>query len=173
MAINFQIKRPLSAAELIQLTPGVKVVTYDELHNLKNIDDILLPAKKCYILYFNAENYGHWTCIFLDKNVLNFFDSYGGSPDNYKILQNIPIDILERKHQMNSSLSKLMIESRYPKINYNNIRLQGHDSSTCGRFCAVRLMNSNMNDKKFEKYVKSFGVSPDEFVTVYTEELLN
>ena len=35
--ILHKINLPLSAADLIKLLPGIKIVTYDELHKIKNI----------------------------------------------------------------------------------------------------------------------------------------
>jgi hypothetical protein len=159
--ILHKINLPLSAADLIKLLPGIKIVTYDELHKIKNIDDILYPSGKCVILYMNGENFGHWTCLYVSSpspglagdSILNFFDSYGGKPDNFKILQYIPNDIVMRKHQDFSYLADLMRNSRYKKLSYNDKRLQGPHTSTCGRYVALRLI-VDCSDDEFEKFLR-------------------
>jgi hypothetical protein len=166
--INQQLQRPLSGADLIRLNPGVKIVTYDEFHKLSDIDQILEPTGKVIILILSAENSGHWVCLFRYKGILNFFDSYGGIPDNYQLLEHVPIEILIRKQETYSWLSHLMINSRYKKLSYNSHRLQGPDVSTCGRFCTIRLWVYWMSDDEFYKMMNKF-INPDVLSVLITQ----
>ncbi len=165
--LSEEINRPLSADELMKLVPGAKIVTYDELMHLNDIDEILYPLGKCFILYMIGENFGHWVCLYLKKGVLNFFDSYGSNMDNFKVFENVPNEILVKKNETYSWLSQLMKDSRYPKINYNHLRLQGVDTATCGRFCALRLL-SDLSDKKFYEFMNSTDYTPDAFSVILT-----
>ena len=175
--INHKVNSPLSASDLMKLCPGVKIVTYDELHKLRDIDEILHPLGKVFILYMNGESFGHWTCLYVREGILNFFDSYGGKVDNFSIFKYIPNHIIERKHQEFNYLADLMLHSRYNRLSYNDIRLQGSNTATCGRYCALRL-TMDCSDEDFAKFCrgkkpkseiyKKYHFTPDMYVTYLT-----
>lgn len=171
-----EMKRPLSAYELLKIAPGAVVVTYDELHKARDIDELLGPDDKMFLLYLTDTNFGHWCCLFVNgKNhdTLNFFDSYGGHPDNLNIIDHIPNNILTIKHEDKSYLSNLMINSKYKNLNFNPYRLQGPSTSTCGRFCALRMGYDKLSDKKFDELVNGTFYTPDAYVTVITQKYLD
>lgn len=53
-------------------------------------------------------------------------------------------------------------------INYNGHKLQGPETSTCGRWCALRIWLSHLPNNQFYRVVKdtarSFMLTPDEMV---------
>jgi hypothetical protein len=166
------INRPITGSEMMQLLPGVPLITYDKLKHMRTIDDVIGPKKMAVILYMLAQNYGHYVCIYVRNNKLCFFCSYGSNPDNLRIFQGVPADILIAKNETFSWLSRLMLDSEYPKLSYNDIRYQKANTSTCGRHVAVRLWNLKLDDDKYDKFINSTKFTPDELVTVLTENIL-
>lgn len=172
--INQKIHSPLSASQLLKcVEKGVRIYTYDELHKINNIDDILYPKNKVFILYMNTENEGHWTCLYVRNNdTLCFFDSYGGMVDNFKMMQYVDKEVILKKHQDKPYLAYLMLNSRYKKLDYNNYRLQGKNTSTCGRYCIMRLTFPNKTDEEFRDMLNGheihMKIEPDILVTILT-----
>lgn len=156
----------LSDSELLQLLNGkTNIITYPELINYKDIDQILHPYGSCILLFESEPNYGHWCAIFKRNNkTLEFFNAYGGFPDDslkyvpehYKIIsnQNVPY------------LSFLLYNSKY-NLEYNEHRFQKreNDIRTCGRWCAVRILLKHLTLNEFYKIFKKDG---DNLVTLLT-----
>ena len=74
----------LSSDDILKaLDSKVKIIQYPDISKYKTIDNLLAPYNRVVILYLTTKNYGHWVCIFKNKNnQIEFFDSYGIKPDN-------------------------------------------------------------------------------------------
>lgn len=149
-----------------------KLVLYPDLIKYNSIDDVLGKYGMCTLLFEAKKNYGHWCCLWkLNKNIVSFFNSYGGYPDDS--LEYIPEHFAEISNQNYPYLSILLDKSPY-KLTYNEYDYQkkGSDIKTCGRHCAVRLICREMTDNEYYNYVKLFckkyKINPDEFVTLLT-----
>lgn len=145
---------PLSGKEMISLTKSLtgyepNMISYSDLKNYESIDDVL-KNDMCIILYESMPGYGHWTCIFKDpiNNEIEHFDSYGYTPD--KELSFVPKKINNQLGQGFPLLSKLLVNSPYD-IRYNHFKFQGKDSSTCGKWCILRLFLRSLNEYQFKK----------------------
>lgn len=171
-----KINYSLSSVDMVKLNPGVKIVTYDELSKIDDIDELLYPSGKLIILYMHNDAGGHWTCLFVRNGELHFFCSYGYKPDT-KQLDNVPIEVLKEYDETNSQLCRMMIKSRYKKLFYNSDKFQASDEdiTTCGRWCTIRLYLAEQSDEMFKKQIKKFcnetKLEPDEMVTKLTSEL--
>lgn len=146
---------PLSGKNIIQLVKEYtgkvpNVLTYKDINNYSNIDDLLINDM-CVILYEQMPGIGHWTCIFKEGNEIEHFDSYGYPPDDELNFNNEDINIL--LGQGAPVLCKLLAISPYD-IRYNNFKYQGKDSSTCGRWCILRLIFKKYDEYKFKKIMK-------------------
>jgi hypothetical protein len=93
------------------------------------------------------------------------FDSYGIFPDNE--LNWVTPDFKKVSGQQHTHLLRLLLNSEKP-IAYNNVRLQGKGTSTCGRWCILRHKNRHMSNEQFCDEVKndcsSMKMNPDQFV---------
>ena len=99
----------------------------------------------------------HWLAVYMDENRdLEFFDSYGQDPEQYRLVY----DFLKRNGQN--------------KWKENRKQLQGPLSSTCGQFCLYFLL-WRCRGIKFEKIMSGFDESVhtnDFMVTTFVNSLL-
>lgn len=173
MTSSQRIAHSLTGSEMAELNPGVKIITYDELKHVTDIDELLHPAGKLIILHMQGANYGHWVCVFVRDNTINYFCPYGLKPDSKKYT-NIPDDVYVESGQIFSLLSELLIDSRYKKIMYNEVPYQELNDkvNSCGRWCTVRLWLSNIGDKLFKKFMFYFE-DREELVMLLTDNVLS
>jgi hypothetical protein len=164
------MSKPISSDDISQLMDGkVKIISYSQLKQFKNIDELLEPFGKVVILYESKKNYGHWTCLFVNPvdNTLNFFDSYGIFLDDE--LEHVPENYKKKSgYGYVPLLSILLYKSGYP-VNYNHFKLQGRGNhiNTCGKWCVLRLINSDKNEYEFAKpllKMRKKGINLDEFL---------
>ena len=137
--MNEEISKSLSGIEILNLMDNkCNLVQYSDLHNIKSIDELLGPHKKCVLLYHTSANYGHWCCVWEYNNTIFFFDSYGGVVDSQ--LKFLPRDLKQELNSNHNYLIKLMYDSG-KKVEYNQHDLQSRKLgvNTCGRWCVNRL----------------------------------
>ena len=167
-----ELQRPLSGSEMVELLPHTLVLTYNELPNYTDIEDLLGESRQFVIMYMTADRSGHWCCVFVSESrpdTLQFFCSYGSPIDSKRIFQFVDMEVMIRQNQLYNFLSELMINSRYPHITYNNLRLQGRNVATCGRYVTLRLWLKNLDNTEFYRVLKYSKHTPDELVTLLTE----
>ena len=137
--MNEEISKSLSGIEILNLMDNkCNLVQYSDLHNIKSIDELLGPHKKCVLLYHTSTNYGHWCCVWEYNNTIFFFDSYGGVVDSQ--LKFLPRDLKQELNSNHNYLIKLMYDSG-KEVEYNQHDLQSRKLgvNTCGRWCVNRL----------------------------------
>lgn len=188
---------PLSSGEIIDMLPGIKIVTYDELHAIDNIHELLKPNGAFILLYMLKPGFGHWVCVFTstygapvegisksgvryakynyDKdNCINFFDPYGWRPDSRQVFQNVDPSFIKKMNQDYTWLTNLLKHSGYQHVTYNKYRLQGKNVSTCGRFCILRIWMRNFSNKEFAYFMRNHyfddhqRLTPDELSVILT-----
>lgn len=170
------IEDPLGDDDIRHYLPSAKIMKYSELSNYKSIDD-LLPNHKDYviILYEDSPNKGHWTCVCKYKPYIEFFDSYGGSPDSQ--LGWTPCSIRKELNQSKTYLTDLFNKCKY-KVIYNPIKYQeeADNINSCGRHCVFRVLNLIKKDCDLAKYYKlmkalkeEYGLTYDEIVSEYID----
>lgn len=169
------VNTALSAEDILKLVNGhANVITYTDLANISNIEQILQPYGACFLLYQTTQkNYGHWCAIMSRPNVISVFDSYGILPDDE--LKWTKSNLRKVLKQDYPHLTALLYQSNY-NIEYNDHILQSRANNvkTCGRWSAVRLLYKELNDDQFSKlFMGKNGYSNDEYITLYTETLKN
>lgn len=162
----------LSDGQLLNLIDGkAKLVLYPDLVKYDNIDEVLGNHGACILLFEARPNYGHWTCIHRTGDNVEFFNPYGGYPDDS--LQYIPMHFRKISNQYEPYLSKLMYDSPY-QLSYNEHKFQKHgkDIKTCGRHCALRLIYRNLSLPEYTEMIKMLKsntrLPTDELVTYLT-----
>jgi hypothetical protein len=170
--INNLHNKPFSGKDILKfLDNKTKILTYDKLKDLNNINEAFENHNCFVLLYFTHENFGHWTCVIKHEKKIEFFDSYGKKPDNQLNMINKEINIMH--NQDYPYLTKLLYETGLP-IEYNNYRLQKKEkkninyNATCGRHVSVRLILKELELDDYIKFIKSFDVDPDTLVTIFT-----
>ncbi len=125
----------------------VKMVTYPQLANYDDIYDLLDENGECVILYQTSGDYGHWTCVFeRDNGNIETFDSYGYEPD--EMIELMRPYFRESGKHLYPNLSYLLLKSN-KDIEYNNHKLQGAGTVTCGRHVAWRLRNKHLTADQY------------------------
>lgn len=164
--------KALSNTEISSLLNGkVKVLTYPELAQYNDIDELLDPYGCAIILYMTRKNFGHWIALIKQgKNLIEHFDSYGIKPDNE--LKFIKSHMREELDEEYPHLTYLLYHSPY-KLSFNQYKLQKTDKgiSTCGRWSASRCL---LKDLPLDEFVKLFKVpkySTDDMVTIFTNKI--
>lgn len=153
----------LSGEEVKQLAgPGCKVIPYSMLNQFSDIDQLINKSSpKVAILYETGNNngqlMGHWCGLSLVDDSLQFFDSYGGKnafPDKEQDI--IGDEYLKKSNQTRYKLQRLMKNSRYPKLAYNEHKYQklARGVNTCGRYVGC-FLNSGLTTDEFYKLMLS------------------
>jgi hypothetical protein len=132
---------PLSNIQ-IQKKVRCKFILYQDMHKIRNINE-LLP--KTIILYQTAR-VGHWCCVFENSQGINFFDPLGFFID--EMLYRVSYDEATNIHHDYTYLIKLLASQDRPVI-YNEYRLQKSGTTTCGYWCTVRLIFSDVENDEF------------------------
>ena len=162
----------LSNDKIYDLLNGtVNIMSYPELTAFEDLESALGDYGALVLLYESKKNYGHWTLIFKrDKNTIEFFDSYALFPDDE--LKHIDIEYRRKNNQLYPHLTKLLYDSGY-NIEYNDYLLQKkiNGMNTCGRHVVTRLYFRKMSIDEYINMIKQMGMTPDEFVTHFTENI--
>lgn len=159
------------------LNDKVTVVSFDELLNYNNIDELLHPYMSVVILYPNPpssalnldDQMGHWCCLFASNSGrLFFYDSYGCYIDSKIKDYDEAMDRMHEPHKLEPKLLDLILNSEYAdKVNFSEFPMQSEtiDTAVCGLYCVFRLKNKHFSESEFynifHELPASEGVLPD------------
>ena len=147
------MEKSLSNEEIIDYLKDIKVVPYSDIKNYHTINDLLAPFDKVVILYRTAHTYGHWCCIFRsrERDEIEFFDPYGLIIDD-QLSYNNDKQFQRQYGQNHFFLTRLLAEVN-EDVSYNHHKLQkfGPNINTCGRWCILRLLNTDLSLKDFKR----------------------
>lgn len=146
------IHNPLSCEE-IQRKIGCKFILYENMHKINDIRE-LLPFT---LILYQLAYVGHFCCVFENSEGINFFDPLGYAPDDELELSNG----YAPKHDY-TYLVKLLSKSDKPII-YNEHKLQSKKTSTCGHWCSVRMLCSELYCDEFANCFKNV---PNRDITI-------
>jgi hypothetical protein len=169
-SINSDItKISLSGLQMKALNPTAKIMKYTELYDYDNAKDLFGDYDKIIILYLTLNDMtGHWTCLFKNKNGINYFDSYGVPLDfQFELLTQ------EQRHKLHEEQDYLKKMLFNEKVIYNNITYQKLHTQTCGCHVSFRLYNSDKNDLEYFNIFADNNLKPDEFVAEWCFSKLN
>lgn len=165
-----KLKYPLNGFEMMQLNPDAKLIKYDELNKVFDIDDLFKKTNKLIILYLlQSKTSGHWVCLIKKDDHFCFFDSYGVPEDKQ-------LDYLSfrQRAEFNEKQKRLKILLHDHLVIYNNVCLQAHGTDTCGMFVTHRLHNSDLDDVEYIGiFTKNRVDYPDIYVADYVLNLFN
>ena len=172
------IKQPLSDSDVRHLLGhSTSIMTYPQLASAHKIQDVMDSRGRVVLLYLTTSfTNGHWTTVFTRPNdEIEFFDPYGGAPDEQ--FDWIPDSIEEALGQTTRYLGRLLDEASEDGyvVRYNPHKFQQmkRDVNSCGRWVAVRLIYSHLSLDQFKALIDKSGVSPDTFVAVVTDQMLH
>jgi hypothetical protein len=135
----------------IQSLIGYQPITYNQLENIDSVDQLFSQYGRndsVVILYLDSWNSGHYTSLYRENNVIQFFDSYGFAPDRELQYVSFYIDQGGSPH-----LTRILNNARQEgyTIDHNIYDLQKKDRSitTCGIWCITRLKFRNLSHEQF------------------------
>lgn len=149
---------PLSSDE-IQNKVGCKFILYEDMKNVKDISE-LLPMT---LILYQLADVGHFCCIFENDEGVNFFDPLGYMPDDE--LKLVREDV--QNHDYTYLLRLLTKVNK--RVIYNNYKLQSRNTSTCGHWCAVRMITRKMYCDEFAKCFKGCKNRDAVIAYIYNE----
>jgi hypothetical protein len=161
----------MSNNDLLQaMNNHCNLLSYDQLDNYNDINEVLGKYKKCILLYLTTENYGHWTCLYELNNIIYFFDSYGFMPDQ-QLGFNQPY--INKKLNQNYKHLLYMLYKSNKKVEFNEYQLQSKKDgiNTCGRWVLIRLMCPQISITEFYNIFKPYK-NMDHKITNVTNKIL-
>lgn len=159
---------PLSGLQMMLLNPDAKLLKYTDLYKYHTIQQLFGKHKKVIILYLiQGKSSGHWTCLFKNKNGMNFFDSYG-VPVDYEMELLTPL----KRKQLNQEQNYLKHLLKQERVIFNNITYQDRGTATCGCFVSHRLFYSPLSDYQYFNIFLRSGQDPDDLVSRWCFERL-
>ena len=169
MSIRKLVKEPISSIYIQDAVPGVNFIPYNHIRYIRSLDELLGKNGMCVIIYLTGGEVGHFVTIFLHNGKIQYFNSYGMEPDDD--LRIIAPEVRQQLNETYPYLFRLICDSGYAS-EYNEYKLQRQNTSTCGRHCIVRLWNKHLDSEEYAKKLlrisKQSGYSPDEVVTILT-----
>ncbi len=148
-----------------------KIITYPQLYEYNDIDEVLYPHDCVVLLYETKPSYGHWVCLIKHtdkgKPFIEFFDSYAMPVDEQ--LKYIDKNFRKQNNEDKPILTEMLLNSGY-RIMYNDVPLQKtyEDVSSCGRHVAFRIVMRHIRLGKYIKLMTSSKYNPDMLVTYLT-----
>lgn len=170
---------PMDDLEIQTFIPHTKIIKYSELSKVRDLNEILPKDKDYLIILFEFEpNKGHWVALMKDKNVWNYFDSFGRPID--APLKDVPLQTRKQLGIHIPYLSNLLMKEveKGKRVVYNKVKYQGSGDgvATCGRYCCFRILNflNDIDDHQFYKEFKDVkdktGLSYDELISFQIPE---
>ena len=168
--INEYEKVAMDNTQIMKALDGkTKIVLYTDLDKFKNIDELLHPHDNVVLLFqTTSQTFGHWTCLFKNKNIIYFFDSYALQPD-----QQIQFSPFLQKATERYILSNMLKTSGYliktNKTPYQHVSFKKHtEPNTCGRHCIIRLKMKHLDNEQYNNFMKSSHMDTDKLVSLMT-----
>jgi hypothetical protein len=152
---------PLSFLDILLIVPDCKPLPYEAIPQVETIS-ALLP--KCVILYQLAE-IGHFCCLFMNREGLNFFDPLGNAPDyDLRYSRN------DTPYNSFTYLLNLMYKTG-ERVTYNEHAYQTMKSPVCGYWCAMRLLYSSLTNNEFHDIFGILKKNDSAIVELYYDHL--
>ena len=167
------VTEPMSGDDLAHYYPKVRIIKYNDLDNYTSIEEIL-PSDDTYfiLLYLDSPSTGHWVAMTRNKNLITFFDSYGGKIDSQ--LKWVDMGERIRLDTDKPCLTRLLKAGNVP-YNYSPYDYQSNnpDIATCGAHCLNFITMTldkgmSVNDYKLhmDRIRERTGLDYDEIVAM-------
>jgi hypothetical protein len=164
---------PMDGGDIAHYYPKVRIIKYNDLDNYTSIEEIL-PSDDTYfiLLYLDSPSTGHWVAMTRNKNLITFFDSYGGKIDSQ--LKWVDMGERIRLDTDKPCLTRLLKAGNVP-YNYSPYDYQSNnpDIATCGSHCLnfiTMTLDKGLNVKDYKLHMDRIrertGLDYDEIVAM-------
>ena len=112
-------KISLTGRDMMFLNPDAKLLTYTQLYDYDNVDELFSDCDKIIILYLTTSSRsGHWVCLFKNREGINYFDSYGVPIDfQFELLSKSQ---RKKLHEEQDYLKKLLFNEKVKVRKYKH-----------------------------------------------------
>ena len=127
------------------------ILLYKDLHKYDSIEQLFYEDDLRIILIESKAGVGHWVSLIKDGDSFVYFDSYGREPSYW-------IQFLKPfyRNLLGEDIDEIKRLARGKKLIYNKMKLQGKDSSICGRwqilFYDMHKMGYSL--KEFQQFMR-------------------
>jgi hypothetical protein len=167
------VTEPMDGGDIAHYYPKVRIIKYNDLDNYTSIEEIL-PEDDTYfiLLYLDSPSSGHWVAMTRNKNLITFFDSYGGKIDSQLkwVDDTTRIQLDTDKPCLTRLLKAGSIPYTYSPYDYQS---DNPDVATCGshslNFITMTLdKGMSVNDYKLhmDRIRERTGLDYDEIVAL-------
>lgn len=168
-----QIKAyPLTDADIEAILGKTVIMTYPELQDMEDIEEIFDADGRSVLLFLTENNQtGHWTALIRNSDTIEYFDPYGSAPDaDRKWLSKEKLRELDEEKP---HLTRLLRNSHL-KVYFNTYDFQEdkQNVNTCGRWVVARLLYRKKTLRQFYNIVMNSGLKPDDFVSALTFQII-
>ena len=156
-------EKTFSSPQIQRFIPNSKWILYSSLKNISNLK-LFMRGKRNLLILIDPPNsrIGHFVLLILKShNEAIFFDPYGNSLQKLLRILDLP-DFLPR-----------LLKSYRVISNINQFEVLKPKIQTCGRWCVIRGIFSNMSNLEFSKFMKFKNVKSDELAVLLTYCFLN
>jgi len=179
-AITLAEQRALSDDDIKRLLPGISIIRYPDLASVSDLQNVA-DANNRLVIFYETEDRdtGHWTCVFKQTPMSGwtFFDPYGLRPDSERSY------LTNAEAMRNGESAALLGPLLGTNGDYDHYDFQSWDGGveTCGRHCAVRLMNQSTGNADYSVLIRheqvpyigvGIGSAADALVTSVTMQML-
>ena len=128
------------------------VITYEQIMNSNNIDD-LFNNLNFFVIYYPLSvnnSWGHYCALIRHHDTIYFCDSYGYTIDDIKKFANTNI----YDNEQENTLIRLLLESNY-NVDFSHHKLQSKKKhiATCGRWAVLRCLKERLTNDEFYNYI--------------------
>jgi hypothetical protein len=174
-----KLAKSLTDSELAKLCPGSPTTLYTELEG-RPLGECLGPTGCGFVLFVEEDEpdntVGHWLAMLRRGTTVEMFDPYGarGSGDPWFLDHTfVPPSSLRALHESTPVMDEwIRTNGHTPVSNPYRFQKMKKGINTCGRHCAVRIMNSQFNIHDYNAYIQHYcrmhSCTPDELVTMWT-----
>ncbi len=171
MKMNKLMMTPLHPEDIYKISgKPFNLVLYSEIHDMNNVEQLFGGLKFAILLYEYKSRSGHYVLLskYDDGKTIEYFDSIYQFPDI--VLKKMNMNLRKSLNEDKAYLVNLLDKSRYD-IEYVDFMLQGKKTSTCGRWCGLRMRYSDVSIDIFIEFFKSYNCSPDELCTIISNQI--
>ena len=173
------LSKSLTDSELSSLCPGSPTTLYTELRD-HSLPECLGPTGCGFVLFVERNDpdntVGHWLAMVRRGNAVEMFDPYGarGGSDPWFLDHTFVPPASLRELQESTPVMDAWIRQHgcMPVSNPYRFQVMKRGINTCGRHCAVRIMNSQFDIHDYNAYIRHYCAmhqcTPDELVTMWT-----
>ena len=155
------------------LNNDVDLVAYVDFANMTDVREAFTKSNRVVILFeTEARNVGHYVAMIYKQrtNTIEYFDPYGFNPGediahSKWLIKNNDVRTTESLKYL---LAKFKNFGGQVNVNNNRYQAMARHINTCGRHCIIRLLKHELTNTEYNIYLRGFGLTPDQIVSMLT-----